>query len=72
VKIWNGIERFNEYLEYAGIVAMVVIMFETTVYLAYYKDVIFAMVALLNYIGMYIHNYEEEKLGSSLPEVLHT
>lgn len=72
VKIWNGIERFNEYLEYAGIVAMVVIMFETTVYLAYYKDIIFAMVTLLNYIGMYIHSYDEEKVGSSIPAVLHS
>lgn len=72
VKIWSGLERFNEYLEYAGIVGMVVIMFETTVYLAYYKDVIFAMVALLNYIGMYIHSYDDEKQGQTVPEVLHT
>ena len=63
-------DRFNEYLEYAGIVGMVVIMFETTVYLAYYKDIIFSMVALLNYIGMYIHSYEDEKVNKSIPAVL--
>ena len=32
-------------------------MFETTVYLAYYKDIIFAIITLLNYIGMYLNGY---------------
>jgi hypothetical protein len=72
LKIWE-IQQFNMYLEYAGMAAMVVMMFETTVYLAYYKDVIFAMVTLLNYIGMYIHNFDGEvSKNTVLDEVLHT
>jgi hypothetical protein len=35
---------------------MVVIMFETTIYLAYYKDIVFALVSLINYAGMYVNN----------------
>jgi hypothetical protein len=48
-------------------------MFETSVYLAYYKDVIFAIVALLNYIGMYLHRYDDSNQGhpNALPETLH-
>lgn len=38
---------------------MTVMMFETTVYLAYYKDVIFASVTLLNYVGMFLNNHED-------------
>lgn len=76
VKNWNGIIVIDEELEYAGIIAMVIMMFETTVYLAYYKDVVFAMVTLLNYIGMYIHNYDDaskhpEKHGM-ITQVMHT
>jgi hypothetical protein len=37
-------------------VAMTVMMFEATVYLAYYKDIMFAFITLLNYIGMYLYN----------------
>jgi hypothetical protein len=44
--------------EYMGIVAMILMAFETTIYLAYYKDVIFSMITLLNYIGMYFNNFE--------------
>jgi hypothetical protein len=39
-----------------SIIAMVVIMFETTIYLAYYKDIVFALVSLINYAGMYVNN----------------
>ena len=35
---------------------MTVMMFEATVYLAYYKDIMFAFITLLNYIGMYLYN----------------
>ena len=74
VKIWGKINYIDQELEFFGIIAMVIMMFETVVYLAYYKDVIFAMVTLLNYIGMYIHNYEEKhETGpiDELPPVLH-
>lgn len=37
-------------------IAMVAMMFESTVNIAYYKDVFFAIVTLLNYTGMYIYN----------------
>jgi hypothetical protein len=32
--------------------------FESTIYLAYYKDAIFAMITMLNYIGMYLSHYD--------------
>jgi hypothetical protein len=75
IKIWEDINYVNKQLEVFGIIAMVVMMFETVVYLAYYKDVIFALITLLNYIGMYIHNFEdissERDPNNELPEVLH-
>ena len=36
-------------------VAIVLMMFEATVYLAYYKDILFAIFTLLSYIGMYVN-----------------
>jgi hypothetical protein len=51
----------NTSFEYLGIAAMVIFIFETSIYLAYYKDVIFAMITLLNYVGMYVHNYDKTK-----------
>jgi hypothetical protein len=36
-------------------VAIVLMMFEATVYLAYYKDIFFAIFTLLSYIGMYVN-----------------
>lgn len=59
IKIIEDAQKIDPYQEFIGIVAMVAIMFETVVYLAYYKDVIFAMITLLNYVGMYIHNQED-------------
>lgn len=61
IKIVDEITDVNLALETVSIIAMVIQMFESTVYLAYYKDVIFASVTLLNYIGMYMHNYEGKK-----------
>lgn len=37
---------------------MLVMMIELCIYLAYYKDVIFATISLVNYVGMYIYNKE--------------
>jgi hypothetical protein len=45
-----------------AIVSIVLMMFEATVYLAYYKDIIFALITLLNYIGIYLNNKENHKL----------
>ena len=73
IKIWENITYIDKVNEYLGIIAMIVMMFETTVYLAYYKDVIFAMVTLLNYVGMYIHNFQVNSWtasGNELNEVL--
>lgn len=36
---------------------MVIMLIEMCIYLAYYKDVIFSIVTLTNYVGMYF-NYE--------------
>ena len=38
--------------DYMSIVAMILMAFESTIYLAYYKDVIFSLITLINYIGM--------------------
>lgn len=37
-------------------------MFEATVFLAYYKDIMFAMITLLNYIGIYMNLRERHDL----------
>ena len=71
IKIVDEITDVNLALETVSIIAMVIQMFECTVYLAYYKDVIFASVTLLNYIGMYMHNYEGSKDLDTLRDVVH-
>lgn len=64
VKIWQD-DTNNEFwltsynLEYVSVIALIIMMFETTVYLAYYKDIIFATITLINYTGMYAHNYDD-------------
>lgn len=37
---------------------MLIMMIELCIYLAYYKDVIFAAISLVNFVGMYIYNKE--------------
>jgi hypothetical protein len=44
--------------DYMAIVAMILMAFESSIYLAYYKDAIFSFVTLLNYIGMYFFNFD--------------
>lgn len=46
---------FNVNIEVWGIVAMVIMLIEMSMYLAYFKDVVFACVTLVNYVGMYIY-----------------
>jgi len=52
----NDAEFWNLDIELWGVLAMVVMLIEMSIYLAYYKDVIFSMTTLLSYVGMYIHN----------------
>jgi hypothetical protein len=59
IKIWVNINYFHKNLELIGVVAIIIMGFESTVYLAYYKDVIFSLVTLLNFIGIYLHNFDE-------------
>ena len=35
---------------------MLVMIVELCIYLAYYKDVIFATISLVNFVGMYMYN----------------
>ena len=51
-------------------IAMVLMMFETTIHLAYYKDIIFAIITLLNYIGMYLSNIEKYDPTRRDPELI--
>ena len=44
--------------DYMSIVAMILMAFESTIYLAYYKDVIFSLITLINYIGMYLFSFD--------------
>ena len=37
---------------------MTIMLIEMSIYLAYYKDVVFSLITLVNFIGMYIHNKE--------------
>lgn len=72
IKFWGNITSIKVELEHLSIIAMVAMMFETVVYLSYYKDVIFASITLLNYIGMLVHNFDdtnETKHKDELPEV---
>jgi hypothetical protein len=48
-----------------AIIALILMTFESTIYLAYYKDVIFSSVTLLNIIGMYLFNFDDRnhKMG---------
>jgi len=48
-------------IELWGVLAMVLMLIEMCIFLAYYKDVIFSMTTLLTYVGMYIHNEETKK-----------
>ena len=45
----------NVNIEVWGIVAMVIMLVEMSMYLAYFKDVVFACVTIVNYAGMYIY-----------------
>jgi predicted tellurium resistance membrane protein TerC len=45
-----------------ALVAVILMMFEATVFLAYYKDIMFAMITLLNYIGIYMNLEERHDL----------
>jgi len=44
--------------DYMSIVAMILMAFESTIYLAYYKDAIFSLITLMNYIGMYLFMFD--------------
>lgn len=44
--------------DYLSIVVMILMVFESTIYLAYYKDAIFSLITLMNYIGMYLFNFD--------------
>ena len=70
IDIFGNITGIEKEFEYFGIFAMVVIMFEAVVYLAYYKDIIFASITLLNYVGMFLYR-GENKLEEELKEVRH-
>lgn len=59
IDILGNITGIEKEFEYFGIFAMVVIMFEAVVYLAYYKDIIFASITLLNYVGMFLYRGEK-------------
>lgn len=39
-----------------GVIAMVVMLVEMCIYLAYYKDIIFSTITLVNYVGMFLQN----------------
>ena len=41
-----------------GVIAMVLMLVEMTIYLAYNKDVIFSLMTLTDFIGMYLKNKE--------------
>ncbi|CDW72569.1 UNKNOWN [Stylonychia lemnae] len=53
-------EIWNLDIELWGVIAMTVMLIEMSIYLAYYKDVMFSITTLLNYVGMFIHNNQKE------------
>lgn len=52
----------EELVKSLTLVAIILMMFEATVLLAYYKDIIFAIITLLNYIGIYIESKNKPDL----------
>lgn len=49
----------NEFVDdYMTIVALIFMAFESTIYLAYYKDIVFSFITWLNIIGMYLFNFD--------------
>jgi hypothetical protein len=46
-------------IEVWGLIAMLVMLIEMSIYLAYYKDVFFSLITLVNYIGMFLYNKEK-------------
>lgn len=67
----NIIKTINQTGEPLAVIVMVLMSFESTIYLAYYKDAIFAMITLFNYIGMYLNNYDHRNSNKEtrLPQV---
>lgn len=55
--------------DYMAIVAMILMAFESTIYLAYYKDVIFSLFTLLNFVGMYYFNFDKRNEKTFEPVV---
>jgi hypothetical protein len=41
------------------IIAIILMAFESTIYLAYYKDVVFSSITLINFIGIYLFNFDD-------------
>jgi hypothetical protein len=63
--------KFNQFKlfdDYMSVVVMILMVFESTIYLAYYKDVIFSLITLMNYIGMYLFNFDAR--NENPPEAL--
>jgi hypothetical protein len=58
-------DQFKLLDDYMSIVAMILMVFESTIYLAYYKDAIFSLITLMNYIGMYLFNFDHRNKKSS-------
>ena len=51
-----GIVMYNWLYPFCS-AAAIIIFFEMSIYLAFYKDVIFASVTLANYLGMMVETY---------------
>ena len=68
-KIIGSGTKNNEFIDdYMAIIAILLMAFESTIYLAYYKDVIFSFITLFNIIGMYLFNYDTRN-SKDLPDL---
>ena len=53
-------ESNNEFVsDYMTIIAIILMNFESTIYLSYYKDVVFSFITWLNIVGMYLFNFDQ-------------
>ena len=64
----NSKELLSVDIELWGVIVMVIMLVEMSIYLAYYKDIIFSIITLTNYVGMYLHylktnNYFSDYVG---------
>ena len=59
-------------IEVMVIIALTLMLIEMCIYLAYYKDIIFSLVTLINYVGMLTYHMSNQEYDESIQTALIT